>query len=283
MPARAGIPSFDGAVARGTGSVIGAVHVISESTDEGVVERRFDVTTDGENVPGIIWTAARASEPAPVILIGHGATQHKRVANVLSLARRFVSDLGFTAVAIDAPDHGDRVVDVAASDARRAQLARRISAGPSGASVMNMSADDTRRWVENIGRGVRDWRATIDMLETQGLVGEGRFGYWGVSMGTMIGLPLLASEPRVRAAVLGLAGLPPVPGPLELAARNTTAPVLFVFQWDDELVSRDAGLRLFDALGSTDKAMHIHPGGHLGIPIYERLNYVTFFKRHLAA
>jgi fermentation-respiration switch protein FrsA (DUF1100 family) len=81
--------------------------------------------------------------------------------------------------------------------------------------------------------------------------------------------------------VLGLAGLPPQPGPLEEAARHVTAPVLFVFQWDDELVPREAGLRLFDALGSADKAMHIHPGGHLGIPLHERLDYVAFFKRHL--
>ena len=111
------------------------------------------MTTDGEVVPGIIWTTAENRGPAPVILIGHGATQHKRVANVLSLARRFVGDLGYTAVAIDAPDHGDRVADVAASDARRARLARRIAAGPGQGSVMNLSADDTRRWVENLGAG----------------------------------------------------------------------------------------------------------------------------------
>ncbi len=257
------------------------MHVISESPDDGVIERRFDMTVDGAVVPAIIWTTAKKPGPAPVILIGHGATQHKRVANVLSLARRFVGDLGFTAVAIDAPDHGDRVVDVAASDARRARLAQRIAAGPGQGSVMNLSADDTRRWIENISRGVSEWRAVIDLLETDGLVRDGRLGYWGVSMGTMIGLPLMASEPRLRAAVLGLAGLPPEPGPLEAAARRTTAPVLFVFQWNDELVTREAGLRLFDALGSTDKAMHINPGGHLGTPLYERLNYVAFFRRHL--
>lgn len=283
MPAKAGIPSVDSGVTRGTGSVLAAVQFISESRDSGVVERRFGMTTDGQLVPGIIWTPEDATGPTPVILIGHGATQHKRVANVLSLARRFVGDLGYAAVAIDAPDHGDRVTDVAASDARRARLAQRIAAGPDQGSVMNMSADDTRGWVENIGRGVREWRAAIDLLEAAGLIREGRVGYWGVSMGTMIGLPLMASEPRLRAAVLGLAGLPPGPGPLEEAARRVTAPVLFVFQWNDELVSRDAGLRLFDALGSADKAMHVHAGGHLGIPLHERLNYIAFFKRHLDA
>jgi dienelactone hydrolase len=263
--------------------VLAAVQVITESTDGGIVERRFDMTADGDVVPGIIWTPEGATGPTPVILIGHGATQHKRVANVLSLARRFVTDIGCSAVALDAPDHGDRVTDVAASDARRARLARRISAGPGEGSALGLSADETRRYVQNIGRAVTEWRATIDMLEAEGLVRDGLIGYWGVSMGTMIGLPLLAVEPRVRAAVLGLAGLPPVSGPLEAAARRTTAPVLFVFQWDDELVSRDAGLRLFDALGSADKAMHVHPGGHLGIPLYERFNYVAFFKRHLGA
>lgn len=283
MPAPAGIPCVDPGATGRTGSVLAAVRVISESSDDAIIERRFDMTVDGAVVPGIMWTAAENPGPAPVILIGHGATQHKRVANVLSLARRFVGDLGYTAVAVDAPDHGDRVVDIAASNARRAQLARRIAAGPGEGSVMNLSADDTRRWVENIGRNVREWRAVIDMLESDDLVRDGRVGYWGFSMGTMIGLPLLASEPRVRAAVLGLAGLSAEPGPLEEAARRTTAPVLFVFQWNDELVTREAGLRLFDALGSVDKAMHIHPGGHLRTPLYERLNYVAFFRRHLGA
>jgi dienelactone hydrolase len=262
---------------------LAAVQVISETRDSGIVERRFDMTTDGDVVPGIIWTPEGVTAPSPVILIGHGATQHKRVANVLALARRFVVDLGFAAVALDAPGHGDRVVDVAASDARRARLARRIAAGPGQGSAMTMSAEERVRWIEDIAGAVSEWRAAIDMLQRDGLVSGDRIGYWGVSMGTMIGLPLIASEPRVHAAVLGLAGLPPEPGQLGDAARRVSTPVLFVFQWDDELVPRDAGIRLFDALGSRDKAMHVHPGGHLGIPLYERLNYVAFFKRHLAA
>ena len=90
-------------------------------------------------------------------------------------------------------------------------------------------------------------------------------------------------EPRVKAAVLGLAGLSGLPGE-ELrgaAARSLSVPVLFVFQWDDQLMSRQSGLDLFDAIGSSDKAMHIHPGGHIDTPLYERDVYDAFFERHL--
>jgi esterase/lipase len=85
--------------------------------------------------------------------------------------------------------------------------------------------------------------------------------------------------------VLGLAGLSTRPGAalFEQAARSLTIPVLFVFQWDDELMSRQSGMDLFDAIGSSDKAMHIHPGGHVATPLYERDAYDAFFKRHLGA
>jgi len=104
-------------------------------------------------------------------------------------------------------------------------------------------------------------------------------------MGTMIGLPFLASEPRVRCAVLGLACLAGWPGEAQRreAARSITIPVLFVLQWDDQLMTRDAGLDLFDAIGSEDKAMHVFPGGHVDTPLYERDAYDVFFARHLGA
>ena len=59
-------------------------------------------------------------------------------------------------------------------------------------------------------------------------------------------------------------------------------PILFMFQWDDELMTRESGIGLFDAIGSTDKAMHVHPGGNVQTPLYERDTYDAFFARHLA-
>ncbi|MFZ0172945.1 MAG: hypothetical protein WAL04_14775 [Acidimicrobiales bacterium] len=258
------------------------MEIISESAEMGVVERRFDLEVAGATVPGIIWRPEHATGATPLVLIGHGGTQHKRTPNVLSLGRRFVRLAGYAAVAIDAPGHGDRVTDEAAASEARSSLERRIAAGP-GTAMPEMSPERAKQWAERTRRGVLEWRATLDALEAEGDLVDGRIGYWGLSMGTAIGLPFVASEPRVKAAVLGLAGLSARLGgaAFEQAARAMTVPVLFVFQWDDELVSRQAGLELFDAFGSAEKAMHIHPGGHVETPLYERGVYDAFFKRHL--
>jgi dienelactone hydrolase len=254
--------------------------IVSEVTEKGVTERRFDVKVGDDVVPGIAWLPEGAGTATPTILIGHGGTQHKRVPNVLSLGRRVVRHLGWAAVAIDAPDHGERVTDPAAAEKARKRLEQRIAAGE---RRMDLSADEARAFVERSQRGVGDWQATVDVIEAQPW-SDGRFGYWGVSMGTVIGLPFVAAEPRVSCAVLGLAGLGgPMSGSrFEEAARSLTIPVLFVFQWDDELMSRESGLALFDAIGSKDKAMHIHPGGHVATPLHERDAYNAFFQRHLS-
>src|SRR5205823_4093805 len=84
------------------------VDFIDEITEKGVTERRFDLKIENEVVPGILWSPDGATTPGPLVLIGHGGSQHKRVPNVLALARRLVRHLGYAAVAIDAPDHGDR-------------------------------------------------------------------------------------------------------------------------------------------------------------------------------
>jgi hypothetical protein len=88
----------------------------------------------------------------------------------------------------------------------------------------------------------------------------GPVGLWGLSQGTRVGLPLLAAEGRIAAAVLGLADAPIA------SARLVTAPVLFYVQSDDDLVSPDACRALFAALGSTDKRLVENPGGHLDLP-----------------
>jgi pimeloyl-ACP methyl ester carboxylesterase len=256
------------------------MEIRSEDTEQGVTEQRFALRVDAENVPGIRWHPEAASGPRPTILIGHGGTQHKRVANVLGLARRFVRHLGYSAVALDAPGHGDRSPDPHAAERRRQAIEARIAERRKGI-VNPIDPDEAKEWVDRTTKGISEWHGLLDALdaECEGAI----YGYWGVSMGTAIGLPFVASEPRIKAAVLGLAGLGNRPGSerFERAARELSIPVLLVLQWGDELVSQRSGLALFDAIGSTEKTLHVNPGGHVQIPLFEREAYEEFFLRHL--
>jgi pimeloyl-ACP methyl ester carboxylesterase len=256
--------------------------ILDEKAEKGVVERRFDLQVDGDTVPGIHWFPEGVKVPRPTILIGHGGTQHKRVPNVLGLARRLVRHLGYSAVALDAPGHGERITDPEKAERRRQAIQARIASGQ-GSSGLALGPEEAKEWVERTTKSMAEWHVLLDSLDEQR---EGpRYGYWGVSMGTAIGLPFVASERRVSAAVLGLAGLGNRPGAdrFEQAARGLTVPVLLVLQWNDELVRQASGLALFDAIGSREKTLHINPGGHVQIPLFERDAYEAFFLRHLGS
>ncbi len=103
----------------------------------------------------------------------------------------------------------------------------------------------------------------------------GPVGFWGLSQGARVGLPLLAAEARITAAVLGLADGPLASAPL------VTASVLFYVQSDDELVSPEACRALFDAIGSPDKTLLENPGGHLDLPRSTVEESVTWLDQRL--
>jgi fermentation-respiration switch protein FrsA (DUF1100 family) len=101
-------------------------------------------------------------------------------------------------------------------------------------------------------------------------------------MGATLGVPLVAAEPRITAAVLGLAGLTGQ-DTLAEAAALITIPVEFLLQWDDEQIPRDRGLALFDAFASREKTLHANAGGHADVPRFELDSSQRFFARHLIA
>jgi dienelactone hydrolase len=240
----------------------------AETTTDGVTERLF---TLGE-VPGVVWAAEGAAGPRPLVLLGHGGGHNKMSPPMVSRARRYVTRCGFAVAAIDAPGWGGRPVP-AAYEPYNAEI--EALGGPPGAVLGDVFA---RRGVIAAALAVPEWQATIDALAKLDWIGPGPVGYWGVSLGTALGLPLVAAEPRITAAVLGLMGH------LTLAdeAARITVPVEFQLQWDDELVPRDSGLALFDALGSAEKTLHANPGSHSQVPPFEVDSSERFFARHLA-
>jgi dienelactone hydrolase len=255
------------------------MQIIAETTELGVTERRFDLKVGDEVVPGLHWLPEAASAPHPTVLIGHGGTQHKRAPNVLGLARQLVGELGCGVVALDAPRHGDRMTD---EERGRVEAFRAARQENPGAPLPPMPPGRREFMAGLAAQAVAEWRALLDALAEQPQWAGGPFGYWGVSMGTAFGVPLLAAELRITAAVLGLNGLREGSDQQRAGAAAITVPLLFLFQWDDELVPRGDGLALWDTFGSAEKTMHVNPGPHVGIPVFERDAAVAFYRRHLS-
>jgi dienelactone hydrolase len=238
----------------------------SLTSSDGVTEQFF---TLGE-IPGVLWTPQDAVGPRPLILVGHGGGQHKKAPGVVARARRFAAEGGFAVAAIDAPNHGERPKSEEFGRIAAENRARMAAGQDSSEVIVAMHT-------LLAGQAVAEWQAVLTAVQQLDHVGGGPAGYWGVSMGCGLGLPFVAAEPRVGAAVLGLLGSPELAG----AAARITVPVQFLVQWDDERVPRAESLALFDAFGSAEKTLHANTGKHGDLPRFETESSLRFFTRHL--
>jgi dienelactone hydrolase len=240
---------------------------LDEVVDAGVRERAFELARGERDIPGLLWTPLDAVAGQPLVAICHGASGSKREDYVLALARRFARH-GISSVAIDGPVHGAR---------------RGRSADDRALSFLEFS----QAWSSDAAMTdemVADWRHTFDALAALPEVGPGPRGWWGLSMGTILGLPVVAADPRISVAVLGLAGLTgPTRARLELDAPAVACPVLFVAQWDDELFERASVFALFEALGSVDKRLYAFPGRHGELSTEAFADSASFLVRHLTS
>jgi dienelactone hydrolase len=243
----------------------------TETSTGGVTERLFTL----DDVPGAVWAPAAATGPRPLVLLGHGGGAHRTHPSIVGRARRYVTGLGYAVAAIDAPGWGERPTPPG-YEPFNAEIEQILAAGKSPGDAY------ARRGVVAAELAIPEWQATLDALTALDWIGAGGqvpVGYWGVSLGSAIGVPLVAAEPRISAAVLGLMGVPTLAEP----AAMITVPVEFLLQWDDEIVPREEGLALFDAIGSAEKTLHANPGTHVQVPMFEVDSSIRFFARHLGA
>src|ERR1700761_79834 len=121
-----------------------------ERSEGGVTERLFELTVAGETVPGVIWSPENAKGPRPLVLMGHGGSQHKKVGSLAARARRYAQVLGYAVAAIDAPGHGSRVTPE--ESARfAAEIEKRIKAG------QGMGGEAAKAMTERAAQAVPEW------------------------------------------------------------------------------------------------------------------------------
>ena len=248
---------------------------------DGVSQRRLDVRGfQGRRVPGVVLTPADADGHRPVILLGHGMGGHKREEPLLALAADWARRFDWSAALIDGPIHGDRTPselrDLPPGEEWNAAARRQMAVLHTAAAM------------------AADWSAMIDALADVPGCGNERVAYVGFSMGTLLGVPAVAGEPRIRCAVFAIGGIRAPEGQadgsptwrgaealVQAAARLGDRQVLLLNQSEDEFFSRDDAFRLYDALTGPKRIMFF-PGDHGGLPEEAFAYAAGFLQRHLA-
>lgn len=230
---------------------------IDDQIQDGLRTREFTLDRAGRPVTGVLWNQPDTPAGAPLVCFGHGASGDRFQQPIPWLVERLVGKHGCIGLSIDGPVHGRREVGDGARGAFWPEWER-------PGTVEDMTAD---------------WTTALDFIRSQADVGTGPVGYWGLSMGTIYGAPFVAADDRIEVAVLGLMG---ITGPdhyqptITAAAGDIDVPVLFIMQLEDELFTREQGLALFDALGTTDKRLHANAGLHPAVPVEELHHSVAF-------
>ncbi len=213
-------------------------------------------------VTGALWRPQTINNDTPMVLCGHGASGDRYQKPIPYLAGR-LREQGCAVLAVDGPVHGLRQV------------------GPGGREAFALEAQ-REGFVDDM---VDDWYAVLAAVRTELQLGKGALGYFGLSMGTIFGVPVLGQAAQQRdvvfaAAAIGLCGTSGAASPLRQRLLADAAvmrmPLAFLMQLEDELFPREGYLELFDALAAEDKRLHANPGLHPEVPA-EEVDFVCDF------
>lgn len=225
--------------------------------------REFRLSRVGKrDVTGALWLPDTPNPRSTLMCFGHGASGDRYQPPITHLAGRFATEAGLPALSIDGPVHGLRQVGVGGRTAFFPEFQR-------DAALADMTDD---------------WTGAIDSIQALPEVGKGNLAYFGLSMGTIFGIPLIASRTDVTVATLGLFGVQDRFSHEEefrSAAAKITCPLLYLMQLEDELFDREGYLAIFDTFASTDKRIHANPGLHPEIPAEEIDFAFDFLVAHI--
>jgi uncharacterized protein len=150
-------------------------------TDDATLYKVTYQSTNGEKVPALLFLPKRAKTPMPVVMLQHGLNRSKEDMLTDAMKAALIK-AGFAGFAIDAALHGER-------------------AAPGKAPITAFFSADKAP----IYQTVADLRRGLDYLDTLPEVDAKRIGYYGVSMGGMLGALVAGLDTRVKAPVLVLA------------------------------------------------------------------------------
>lgn len=160
-----------------------SVKTVIDTTDFKLFSVSYNSIHD-KRVTALLSLPKKSTTPLPVVILMHGLGDHKAVDYVEYGNNVFLKN-GFAVLRIDISHHGDRKSDVYDFDL----------------------TGDYKYWTRNvIAQTVFDLRRAVDFIETRKELDHKRIGYYGISLGGIIGAVFCGVDNRIKVPVIALAG-----------------------------------------------------------------------------
>ena len=135
-------------------------------------------------INGILTIPKNAKSPAPVIILLHGLGDHKKV-DYIAYGTTVFNENNYAVLRIDVSNHGERQINDYDFDL----------------------TGDYKYWTRDIiSQTVFDLRRAVDYIATNKNLDQDKIGFYGVSLGGIIGAVLCGVEKRVKVPVFTIAG-----------------------------------------------------------------------------
>ena len=213
------------------------MQIIDESEDDGVIARRFDLQVGDETVPGMHWIPTDAAPST------RRSASHTEASSTSCTATSRNSRSSSCGTWASASSPSTRPSTATGSSTRRRPRPPRAAAGQTPADAGPIDPKVVAAMAARATKHVDEWRALLDALQADERWAGGPFGWWGVSMGTTGGIPLVAAGRTVHAP--RCSGSTPchpandsTPGGVDHHPDPVPQP------GDDELMTREAALAL---------------------------------------
>ena len=242
--------------------------------------RTYSVTftsIHNRRVTGLLSVPEKGEKPCPVIILLHGLGDRKTV-DYIQAGHDIFIDSGYSVLRIDIANHGDR---------------------KEHNYDFNLT-DGYRYWTRDIiSQTVFDLRRSIDFLETRPEVDSDRVGFFGISLGGVIGTIFSGVDERVKVPVIALAGgnlslmfgldaltedtkdFFSIIDPINFVATISPRPLLMINAENDEVIAPITSKLLFNK-AKNPKEIIWYPSKHRNLPINDAYPQgVNWFKKHL--
>tara|TARA_Y100001972_G_scaffold102040_1_gene127310 strand:+ start:288 stop:1169 length:882 start_codon:yes stop_codon:yes gene_type:complete len=230
-----------------------------------------------KKVTGLLSVPQGADKPIPVILLLHGLGDRKTV-DYIEAGHQYFIEAGFAVFRIDIDNHGDR---------KKYDYDFDLTNG-------------RRYWTRDlITQTVFDLRRSIDFLETRPEIDNSRIGYYGISLGGIIGTIFTGVDDRVKAPVIALAGgnlslmfgldalsdetqeFFSIIDPINFVELIAPRPLLMINAENDEVIDPLTSKMLYQA-ADEPKEIIWYPSRHRDLPIEKAYpDGVEWFNKYL--